>query len=88
MNKGKKNMFNFFNPYNQQTPFQQNGSNPNFQSTIDQIRSAGPSDAMFSQLYNSNPAFKKFADSMKNKTPEQAFMEAGKNFNSFKHLKW
>lgn len=53
-----------------------------------QIKSMGSSDTMFAKMYNSNPQFKQFADSMKGKTPEQAFSENGFDFNRFKQLKW
>ena len=53
-----------------------------------QLRSAGSSDTLYSQLYKTNPAFRQFADSMQGKTPEQAFYENGLDFNEFKDLKW
>jgi hypothetical protein len=39
-------------------------------------------------MYRTNPQFKRFADSMQGKTPDQAFMENGLDFNQFKNLKW
>jgi hypothetical protein len=53
-----------------------------------QIRRAGPSNAIFNQMYQSNPQFKQFADSMRGKTPEQAFRENGLNFDQFKNMQW
>lgn len=55
---------------------------------LHQIQQAGPSNVIFNQMYQNNPQFKQFADSMKGKTPEQAFRENGLNFNQFKNMKW
>lgn len=41
---------------------------------------------IFNKLYNSNPQFKAFADSMQGKTPEQAFQENGLDYNQFKNV--
>ncbi len=65
-----------------------NQQNNSITTTLDQVRSSGSSNAVFNQMYNNNPAFRQFANSMRNKTPEQAFAEAGLNFNQVKHLKW
>lgn len=37
-------------------------------------------DAAITLLYQTNPNFRQFADSMKNKTPLQAFSENGHDF--------
>lgn len=66
------------NPKNNNTPLVQ----------LQQIRQQGPSNVLFNQMYQSNPQFKQFADSMRGKTPEQAFQENGLDFNRFKNLKW
>lgn len=55
---------------------------------LGQIKSMGPSSTTFNQMYNSNPQFRQFADSMRGKTPEQAFYENGLDFNQFKNMKW
>lgn len=55
---------------------------------LQQLRKQGPSNILFNKLYNSNPQFKQFADSMRGKTPEQAFRENGLDFNRFNNLKW
>lgn len=57
-------------------------------SLLDNVKNAigGNPQGMFDQMYNSNPQFRKFADSMKGKTPEQAFSENGLNFEDFKNL--
>ena len=55
---------------------------------LSQIRKAGPSNVIFNQMYQSNPQFKQFADSMQGKTPDQAFRENGLDFNQFKKYKW
>lgn len=67
---------------------QQPQPNPNPMDQLNQIRKAGPSNILFNQMYQNNPQFKQFADSMKGKTPEQAFNEHGLNFDQFKNYKW
>jgi len=69
----------------------QNNPKPKGNSLIDQlnqIRQAGPSNMVFNQMYQNNPQFRQFADSMQGKTPEQAFRENGLDFNQFKNYKW
>ena len=56
--------------------------------TLKQIKHQGPSNTLFNQMYQNNPQFKQFADSMQGKTPEQAFNEHGLDFNQFKNYKW
>ena len=46
----------------------------------------GHDQQIFEKMYQSNPQFRDFANSMKGKTPEQAFQEKGFNFNSFKNM--
>ena len=46
----------------------------------------GNAQQIFDQMYQSNPQFRDFANSMKGKTPEQAFQEKGFDFNSFKNM--
>jgi hypothetical protein len=53
-----------------------------------QIRQQGSSNFIFNQMYQNNPQFKQFANSMRGKTPEQAFKENGLDFNQFKNYKW
>lgn len=55
---------------------------------LQQVRSEGPSNVLFDKMYNSNPDFKRFADSVRGMTPEQAFGQHGLDFNKFKGLKW
>lgn len=38
-------------------------------------------DAAITLLYQTNPAFRQFADTMKNKTPQQAFGENGHDYS-------
>lgn len=70
--------------------FQNNkvNSNNTIMDQLNQIRRAGPSNMLFNQMYQNNPQFKQFADSMQGKTPEQAFRENGLDFNQFKNYKW
>lgn len=70
--------------------FQNNPKQPN-NSPLDQlhqIRQQGPSNVLFNQMYQNNPQFRQFADSMRGKTPDQAFRENGLDFNQFKNYKW
>ena len=41
---------------------------------------------IFNKLYNGNPQFKQFADSMQGKTPEQAFQEQGLDYSQFQNV--
>lgn len=71
--------------------FKNNSPKPKGNSVLDsiaQIRRQGPSNIMFDRMYRSNPQFRQFADSMKGKTPEQAFKENGLDFNQFRNYKW
>ena len=66
--------------------------NSNFQSKNQSIFSligelkTGNAENIFNQMYQNNPEFRDFANSMRGKTPEQAFQEKGLNFNSFKDI--
>ena len=66
--------------------------NNNFQSKNQSIFSliqelkTGNAENIFNQMYQNNPEFRDFANSMRGKTPEQAFQEKGLNFNSFKDI--
>lgn len=57
-------------------------------SQIQQVRQAGPSSIVFGKLYQSNPQFRQFANSVKGKTPEQAFSEHGLDFSQFSNNRW
>lgn len=52
---------------------------------IQQLRGTN-TQGVFDQLYQNNPQFRDFANSMKNKTPEEAFQQYGFDFNSFKSM--
>lgn len=52
---------------------------------MSQLRNGG-AESMFNQMYQTNPQFRDFANSMKGKNPEQAFKERGFDFNSFKGM--
>lgn len=51
---------------------------------------AGPGNLVqrmiFNRLYQSNPAFRQFAQQMQGKTPEQAFQEHGLDYNQFQNM--
>ncbi len=68
--------------------FNRNNQNNTPLVQLQQLRQQGPSNVLFNKMYNNNPQFKQFADSMQGKTPEQAFNENGLDFNRFKNLKW
>lgn len=50
----------------------------------------GPSGMLqsliFNSLYQRNPQFRQFADSMRGKTPEQAFQEQGLDYNQYRDM--
>ena len=52
---------------------------------IKQLKGDG-AQQMFDQMYQSNPQFRDFANSIKGKTPEQAFQEQGFDFSQFKGM--
>lgn len=41
---------------------------------------------IFNSLYQSNPKFREFANSMQGKTPEQAFQEQGLDYSQFQNI--
>lgn len=41
---------------------------------------------IFNRMYQSNPQFRQFADSMQGKTPEQAFQEQGLDYSQFQNI--
>ena len=61
-----------------------NSYNPT--NAINQLRAIGNPQQAFNQLYRTNPQFRQFADSMRGKTPEQAFRENGLDFNRFRNF--
>lgn len=46
----------------------------------------GNPQAAFDSMYQTNPQFHQFADSMRGKTPEQAFRENGLDYGMFKGM--
>lgn len=52
---------------------------------ISQLRNGNP-QMMFDQMYYTNPEFRNFADSMRGKSPEQAFRENGLDYNQFRGM--
>ena len=55
---------------------------------VQQFRSmvGGNPQALYQSMYQSNPEFRQFADSMQGKTPQQAFQENGLDFNQVRGL--
>lgn len=46
----------------------------------------GNSQALFDQMYQTNPQFRDFANSMRGKSPEEAFQENGFDYSQFKDM--
>lgn len=65
--------------------FNQQPGNPAL-AAVNQIKALGNPQAAFNQMYQNNPQFRQFADSMRGKTPEQAFRENGLDYNQFRTL--
>jgi len=55
---------------------------------INNLRSQGPSNVLFNQMYQNNPNFKQFADQVRNMSPERAFQQYGLDFSQFRNFKW
>lgn len=51
-----------------------------------QSASQGNPQALYSHLYQSNPQFRAFAESMRGKSPEQAFSEHGFDFGQVRRF--
>lgn len=68
--------------------------NNGLNAIIDQVRRAGPSDAMLeSMLKNDITApnglkLRDLYDTVRNMTPEDAFRQYGGNFDDFRKFKW
>lgn len=56
-------------------------------NAVQQLRALGDPNQAYAQLYQSNPQFRQFADSMRGKTPEQAFRENGLNYEDFRNFR-
>ena len=41
---------------------------------------------IFNKMYQTNPQFRQFAESMQGKTPEQAFQEQGLDYSQFQNV--
>lgn len=55
-------------------------------AAVQQLRSMGDPQALYQSMYQTNPEFRQFADSMQGKTPQQAFQENGLDFNQVRGL--
>lgn len=68
--------------------FPQNNQQNNLLNSVRQFKGIvqGGPPALFSRMVQSNPQFRSFAESMRGKTPEQAFSEYGLDFNEVKNL--
>ena len=63
---------------------------PSSNQIINQLKNlkATPSNVLYAKMYNDNPAFRQFADTVRDKTPEEAFSQYGLDFNNFRNQKW
>lgn len=72
------------NPLHRQNPMPQ-GPAPSNQQPL-----GGPANFMqqmiFNRLYQSNPQFRAFADSMRGQNPQQAFQERGLDYSQFQNM--
>ena len=55
-------------------------------AAVSQLKAMGNPQNVYNQMYQSNPQFRQFADSMQGKTPEQAFRENGLDYGQVKGL--
>lgn len=57
-------------------------------SAVSAVRAmaGGDPQAAFRRMYSSDPGFRQFADSMRGKTPDQAFREHGLDFNQVRSI--
>lgn len=72
------------NQANQQSSKQGN----NILQEINRLKSLGPSQVIFDQMYQNNQDFRRFADTVRNMTPEQAFEHYGFDFSQVQDQKW
>ena len=50
---------------------------------VNKVKAMGDPQKAFDRMYSTNMQFRQFADSMRGKTPEQAFRENGLDFGQF-----
>lgn len=55
-------------------------------AAVGKLRSMGNPNQAYAQLYQTDPQFRQFADSMRGKTPEQAFRENGLDFGQVRNF--
>ena len=69
-------------------PLFENQTQPGNQSIFGLIKQlkTGNVDDIFNEMYQTNPQFRDFANSIKGKSPEQAFQEQGFDFSPFKNM--
>lgn len=63
-----------------------NQAGSSIMGAVEQLRAMGDPQAAFQGMYQTDPRFRQFADSMRGKTPEQAFRENGLDFGPFRNL--
>jgi hypothetical protein len=69
-------------------PLFENQTQPGNQGIFGLIKQlkTGNVDGIFNEMYQTNPQFRDFANSVKGKSPEQAFQEQGFDFSPFKNM--
>ena len=55
-------------------------------SAVQQLRSLGDPSQLYAQMYRYDPQFRQFADSVRGKTPEQAFRENGLDYGQVRNM--
>lgn len=57
-------------------------------NAVNALKSAsrGNPQALYQQMYQTNPQFRSFANSMRGKTPEQAFRENGLDYSQVRRF--
>lgn len=65
-----------------------NGGGNSILAAINQAKNlaGGNPQALYNNMYQSSPKFRRFADSMQGKTPQQAFQEHGLNYEQMRGL--
>lgn len=61
-------------------------ANPLFENNRNSSKGGGIFGLVYDWMYNSNPQFRDFANSMKGKSIDQAFAEKGLNYNDYKNM--
>ena len=55
-------------------------------AAVNSIRAMGDPNAVYTHMYQNDPNFRQFADSVRGKTPEQAFRERGMDYSQVRQF--